>query len=164
MWIEGDGLGDGDYRSAPNDKVLQGRVWDIKNRPLEFNARQWHCAEPWSGESRWTITAFTPLMADRYLHEWRDVLQELGFRLPSGCKVEDSWVSSVEVPGVEDEHWEISFPKDWVTSEIMTGHEVRHEALSVMCREWAADLSVADPADVVYEATVETLKALALER
>ena len=51
-----------------------------------------------------------------------------------------------------------------MTPEIMEGHEVRHEALSVMCRELAADLSVADPADEVYEASVETLKSLALER
>ncbi|CAE7223179.1 unnamed protein product [Symbiodinium sp. CCMP2592] len=78
IWVQDD---DGQHvRATPLGKAT-GRVLQVSDNPVEFDAHRFHCTVPWEG-SRVVLIGFTPNRIASLKKEDVSVLCDLGFPLP----------------------------------------------------------------------------------
>ena len=107
---------------SPTGQWLVGIVHDIKASPVLFSGRRWHATEPWVGDFRWVISAFTPRDVSKITEKDRVVLRELGFPEETGnygevCSPDPGKLTRFMSAGEDDKPsggdlgWEIGLPQ-----------------------------------------------------
>ena len=69
-------------RRLPDGHLKAGHVLDLRECPQMFDGLGWHGAEPWYGNDRWLVVAYTPLNSAEVLKQHKLSLADLGFPLP----------------------------------------------------------------------------------
>ena len=82
LWVDSGNMSGPCLRRLPDGQLRAGSILDIHESPQFFNSLGWHEAEPWSGNDRWVIVAYSPLNFHEALAENEQPLMDLGFPLP----------------------------------------------------------------------------------
>ena len=155
LWIADESGAGPVYKILPNGTAWGGRVHDIQVQPAQFCGEKWHVSEPWTGVSRWIISAFTPRDFFKATRDQVEELRDLGFPVDKVWPPVPSNVDPAERPGnlraasvaadsdkeeSAEVSWEVGVPQpieDKVSREAWVHW---HGCVSRLCRLLAGEL------------------------
>ena len=82
LWVATENGAGPCLRRLPDGHLKAGQVLDIHECPQVFDGLGWHGAEPWYGNDRWVVVAYTPLNSPEAFTHNKQSLADLGFPLP----------------------------------------------------------------------------------